>query len=59
MGKVEAAAKALLDSVTFDDCGALIGGKYQGGNGGLISRKTIEKADDLRRALHTAALSGQ
>lgn len=49
------AAKDLLDSVTFDDCGAMIAGKYQGGNGGLISRETIQKADILRRVLHHTA----
>ena len=46
------AAQALLDAVTFDDCGALIAGKYQGGNGGMISRETTRKADALRRVLH-------
>ena len=45
------AAKALLDAITFDDCGAMVGGKFVGGNGGLISRETIRKADELRRAL--------
>lgn len=46
------AAKALLDAVTFDDCGMMIAGKFQGGNGGLISRETIQKADALRRVLN-------
>lgn len=45
------AAKALLDAITFDDCGSLVGGKFVGGNGGLISRETIKQADELRRAL--------
>jgi hypothetical protein len=45
------AARALLDAITFDDCGALVGGKFVGGNGGLISRETIKRADELRRAL--------
>lgn len=45
--RLEAAAKALLDAVTFDDSGA--GGR--GGNGGLISRDTIRKADELRLIL--------
>lgn len=45
------AGKALADAVSFDDCGALIGGRFMGGNGGLISRQTIEKADALRRII--------
>jgi hypothetical protein len=42
------AAQALVDAVTFDDSG------YQGrgGNGGLLSRETIRKADELRQVLH-------
>lgn len=48
------AAQALLDAITFDDCGAMVGGKFVGGNGGLISRETIRKADELRRALARA-----
>ncbi len=49
------AARALLDAITFDDCGAMVGGKFVGGNGGLISRETIRKADELRRALAKVA----
>ncbi len=45
------AAKALVDSVSFDENGAMIGGKWMGGNGGLLSRETHQKADALRRAL--------
>lgn len=45
------AGKALVDAITFDDSGAMIAGKYQGGNGGLISRETVVKADMLRRVL--------
>lgn len=52
------AAKALLDAITFDDCGAMVGGKFVGGNGGLISRETIRKADDLRRALERSEQGG-
>jgi hypothetical protein len=44
-------AKALLDSVDFDNNGAMVGGLLQGGNGGLISRETIKAADELRKAL--------
>jgi hypothetical protein len=46
-----AAAEALADSVLYDDVGEMIGGKLIGGNGGLISRDTITKADAVRRAL--------
>lgn len=49
--EIATAAKALLDAITFDDCGAMVGGKFVGGNGGLISRETIRRADELRRAL--------
>ncbi len=49
--RVAAAARHLLDAITFDDCGAMIAGRWQGGNGGMISRGTITAADDLRRAL--------
>lgn len=38
------AAEALIDAVTFDDSGS----HGQGGNGGLLSRETIRKADALR-----------
>lgn len=45
------AGKALVDAITFDESGTMIGGKYQGGNGGLISRETTVKADHFRRVL--------
>lgn len=45
------AARALVDSVSFDENGALIGGKWMGGNGGLLSHETHKKSDALRRAL--------
>jgi hypothetical protein len=54
--RLKTAAKELVDSINFDDNGALIGGKWMGGNGGLLSRETIRKADEVRRALH--ALEG-
>jgi len=56
--EIAKAAKALLDAITFDDCGAMVGGKFVGGNGGLISRETIRKADELRRALIKAEEGG-
>lgn len=46
-----AAAKDLADAVSFDDNGRMLAGKWQGGNGGLISRDTITKADAVRRAV--------
>jgi hypothetical protein len=52
--EIATAAKALLNALTFDDCGAMLGGKFVGGNGGLISRETIRNADELRRALARA-----
>jgi hypothetical protein len=46
-----AAAQSLVDAVSFDVNGALIGQTYMGGNGGLVSRDTLAKADAVRRAL--------
>ncbi len=48
------AGQALVDAISFDDNGALIGGKWMGGNGGLLSRDTIAKADAMRRAIADA-----
>ena len=45
------ASKELIKSISFDDCGTMIGGHWQGGNGGMISRETLAKTDALRRAL--------
>lgn len=42
-----AAAMALVDSITFDESGFM----GQGGNGGLISRKTIDLNNNLRRLI--------
>lgn len=47
-----AAAKALVDALSFDDNGAMIGGKWMGGNGGLISRETLQRSDALRVVLY-------
>lgn len=46
----DTAARALLDALNFDNCGEL----GRGGNGGLISRETMRKADALRMALDEA-----
>jgi len=45
-------ARYLLDCVTFDDRGVMVGPIAQGGNGGLLSRETIHAAEQLRRALN-------
>lgn len=55
--RLAAATKALIDAICFDLNGALIGGKWMGGNGGLVSRETIARADEARRAL--AALEAE
>ncbi len=44
------AAQAAVDAITFDDSGM----NGRGGNGGLISRQTIRKTDELRIALRRA-----
>lgn len=56
--RLKIAAKELVEAINFDDNGALVGGKWMGGNGGLLSRETLRKADEVRRALH-ALESGQ
>jgi hypothetical protein len=53
------AAKALVDAVSFDDCGAIVGTMYQGGNGGLLSRETIQKADACRKAIAAYEAEGR
>jgi hypothetical protein len=50
-------SRALVDAVTMDDSGMMVGTIWQGGNGGLLSNDTIKAADRLRRAL--AAHAGQ
>lgn len=45
------AAQSLLNSVDFDNNGAMIAGEWRGGNGGLVSRETTIAADRLRKAL--------
>lgn len=47
MSTLACAARALLEAITHDDSGAA----GRGGNGGLISRETMSKADELRLAL--------
>ncbi len=40
-------AKALVDAVSRDDSGIMVGGQWVAGNGGLLSRETIASADAL------------
>ncbi len=44
------AAQAAVDAITFDDSGT----QGRGGNGGLVSRQTIRKSDELRIAIRRA-----
>jgi len=46
-----AAARELLDRVTYDSDGIMIGVQRQGGNGGLLSNETLAATDQLRKAL--------
>jgi hypothetical protein len=44
-------ARALVDAITEDECGAMVGGKWMGGHGGLLSRNTLALADQVRRTI--------
>lgn len=55
LARLIASTQALVDSVSFDENGSLIGGKWMGGNGGLISPETHARADEVRRALDAVA----
>lgn len=44
-------AASLLEHVTFDSDGIMVGMVRQGGNGGIISNDTLKAADRLRRSL--------
>jgi len=48
---LESLAKALVDAVQRDDTGAMVGGEWRGGNGGLLSRDTLKAADGVRKEL--------
>jgi len=50
-------AKEVAAAISFDMNGAMIGGQYMGGNGGLISIATLKKVDELRRAI--SAIEGE
>lgn len=49
--QIEVRARALLECVDFDNNGAMVGGQWMGGHGGLHSQETIKAADALRLAL--------
>jgi hypothetical protein len=44
-------AQKVVDAVTFDDSGSMVAGVWKGGNGGLLSRETLQEVDLLRRML--------
>jgi hypothetical protein len=46
-----AKARALVDAVSLDDTGRLVAGRWVGGNGGLLSRSTLQVSDVLRTEL--------
>ena len=51
IARLEIVALALAESVSFDMNGNLIGGKWIGGHGGLISHETLLKVDEVRRLI--------
>lgn len=44
-------AQAVVDAVTLDDSGMMVGGIWVGGNGGLLSRDTLKAVDALRKTV--------
>lgn len=40
--------EAVIEAVTRDDVGAMVAGRWVGGNGGMLSRETIRAVDALR-----------
>lgn len=53
------ASEKLAESVAFDMNGNLIGGKWMGGHGGLISQETMQAADEVRRVASALRASGE
>jgi hypothetical protein len=45
-------AEQLVNRISFDENGQLVGGRWVGGNGGLISRETTVVSDALRRVIN-------
>ena len=54
MNELIKAAQALVDSVSFDVNGKIIGDRWVGGHGGLVSKETLKLADACRRAIEEA-----
>ncbi len=54
MSSLANAARKLVDSISFDVNGALIGGQWRGGHGGLTSQETLKLGDGGRRELDGA-----
>lgn len=52
-------ARTVVDSITFDECGIMVGNQWQGGNGGLLSRETLREVENLRHALDALGLDRQ
>lgn len=48
IAELVAQAQRLVDCVTFDESGHLIGKQWIGGNGGLIGRDTLRENELLR-----------
>jgi len=44
-------AEVVVDSVTMDDQGKLIGQIWMGGSGGLLSKTTLRAVDKLRKTI--------
>ena len=52
-------AEAVVEAVTLDDCGKLIGQIWMGGNGGLLSNDTIKAVDKLCSTIRAIKATGQ
>ena len=53
LDRIIASVTELVASIARDENGELIGGHWIGGNGGLLSRESHAKADEVRRALES------
>lgn len=53
------ASRSVADAISFDMNGVVIGGRFVGGNGGLISVDTLKKVDEMRRAISAIEEDGQ
>ena len=52
-----ALTRRFVEAVKFDEHGRIVAGRFVGGNGGLISRETLQLADEIEVALN--ALEGK